>query len=124
MLLMTAVAQPTPVSTNMASTGQLRAHAPHSMQKSRSDTAAFLPETVKTPLGQTVSHIPQPVHFSESSSSETTFLRYTSFPTLYSRTQKGDEKGLNSLTRVGKSLGATPSDRILRLNVAFASRSL
>ena len=40
-----ASAQPTPLATVIASTGQFKAHAPHSMQASRSTIFAGLPST-------------------------------------------------------------------------------
>jgi len=54
-----AAAQPTPLSTEIAPTGQLTMQAPHSMQSSGfTRTAAFSPAT-NTPCGQTMEHIPQ-----------------------------------------------------------------
>jgi hypothetical protein len=64
MLLMIAAAHPTPAFTLMAPNSQFNAQAPHSMQRSRSTTAAFLPLISKTPRGQTSTHLPHPAHAS------------------------------------------------------------
>jgi hypothetical protein len=69
-------AQPTPGVTVMASTGQLAAQAPHSMQASLSAKQAFWFSTLKTVWGQTISHIPQPMHFSASSFKVVTLSKY------------------------------------------------
>jgi len=54
-----AAAQPTPLSTEIAPTGQLTMQAPHSMQSSGfARTAASSPAT-NTPCGQTMEHMPQ-----------------------------------------------------------------
>jgi hypothetical protein len=74
-LLMKALAHPTPESTDKASAGQFKAHAPHSMQASRSPIAALLSLIVKTERGQTTSHMPQPMHFCVSSFRVTTFFK-------------------------------------------------
>jgi hypothetical protein len=76
--LITAVAQPTPVFTLSASTGQFREQAPHSMQASRSAISIFPLVRLKTAWGQTRRQVPQPMHFSRSSLSVTTSFRYTS----------------------------------------------
>jgi hypothetical protein len=59
----TAVAQPTPALTERAPSAQFRAQAPHSMQASRSTIRALPFCKAKTACGQTVRHMPQPVHF-------------------------------------------------------------
>jgi hypothetical protein len=46
---MIAAAHPTPGFTEIACVGQFIAHAPHSMQTSRSRIRAFLSTTAKTP---------------------------------------------------------------------------
>jgi hypothetical protein len=46
---MIAAAHPTPGFTEIAFAGQFIAHAPHSMQASRSRIRAFLSATAKTP---------------------------------------------------------------------------
>lgn len=74
--LITAVAQPTPALTVTAATGQFRAQAPHSMQLSLSTILALPLSTAKTACGHTVTHIPQPVHFSLLSCRVTTFVKY------------------------------------------------
>ena len=74
-LLITAVAQPTPVRTERAPDGQLRAHAPHSMQESLSDICACPLEISNTPLGHTIAHMAQPEHASGLSFKVTTSLR-------------------------------------------------
>jgi hypothetical protein len=56
-----AAAQPTPAVTEIAATGQLRAHAPHSMQRARSRIVATPDRMVRTPWGQTSRQAPQPV---------------------------------------------------------------
>jgi hypothetical protein len=63
MLLRTAVAHPTPTRTEIASEGQLRAHAPHSMQESLSEMDAFPSSFSNTLRAQTTAHMPQPEHF-------------------------------------------------------------
>jgi hypothetical protein len=76
MEFMTAAAQPTPACTDNAPVGQLRLHAPHSMQAS-----LFLIHTrpmsfiAITAWGQTSVHMPQPMHFSSLRSSVTTSFR-------------------------------------------------
>ena len=57
-------AQPTPLSTDIAPTGQLSWHAPHSMHAEAATSSAFVPFWVKTLCGQTVLHLPQPTHLS------------------------------------------------------------
>jgi hypothetical protein len=74
--LITAVAHPTPVFTAMAPIGQFFSQAPHSMHKSRLMILAFLWSIKKTSCGHTFSHIPQPVHFSDSRFNVTTFFKY------------------------------------------------
>jgi hypothetical protein len=74
MLLITAVAQPTPARTETAPAGQLSAHAPHSIQASLSATLALLCDISKTARGQTVAHMAHPVHASPSSCRVTTSL--------------------------------------------------
>lgn len=69
-------AHPTPGLTRMAAVGQFWAHAPHSIQPSRSRIAAFFPTLSKTPWGQTISHIPHPLHATVSSFSVDTPGRY------------------------------------------------
>ncbi len=59
---MTACAQPTPAATEIASVGQLREHAPHSMQASRSATLALSSRSSNTAWGHTSRHRPHPVH--------------------------------------------------------------
>ena len=73
--LMMATAQPTPESTEIASSGQFLAHAPHSMQASRSTNRARFSSIRNTAWGQTTAHIPHPVHFVSSSLKVTTFER-------------------------------------------------
>jgi hypothetical protein len=70
-----AAAQPTPLCTRMASTGQFIWQAPHSMQASflTSDTTDFevsKPPALRSPIaktacGHTFTHTPQPMHLSE-----------------------------------------------------------
>ena len=48
------------------------------MQRSLSVSRARFPSITKTAWGQTTAHRPQPVHFSGSYRSVTTFLRYWS----------------------------------------------
>lgn len=74
-VFMTAAAQPTSACTVMASVGQLRAQAPHSMHASRFSIWAFPLFMPRTACGQTRRHIPQATHFSGSSSSVTTSFR-------------------------------------------------
>jgi hypothetical protein len=74
-----AAAQPTPGFTLKAEKGQFKEQAPHSMHASLFSMTAFRPTMEKTPWGQTSVHFPQPVHFSVSSSSVATFLRYLCF---------------------------------------------
>lgn len=57
-----AFAQPTPLSTLIAPTGQLSAQAPHSMHDEGEIRSAAFSPGVKTPWGQTVLHIPQLMH--------------------------------------------------------------
>jgi hypothetical protein len=57
-----AAAHPTPLSTVIAATGQLRWQAPHSMHESRRTNWAMLSSGAKTPCGQTMLHIPQLMH--------------------------------------------------------------
>jgi hypothetical protein len=75
---MMPAAQPTPALTRIASTGQFRAHAPHSMQASRSATRAVPSSTENTACGQTAVHIPQPMHLPTSRSSVVTPDKYLS----------------------------------------------
>jgi hypothetical protein len=79
MPLRTAVAQPTPARTETAWNSQFLAHAPHSMQASRSTILALRSSTAKTACGQTTAQRPQPVHFSASNFSVTTFGKYRIF---------------------------------------------
>jgi hypothetical protein len=65
MPVMIAEAQPTPESTVMAPKSQFLAQAPHSMHRSLSVTTARLSCIMKTPCGQTSTHLPHPAHFSE-----------------------------------------------------------
>jgi len=67
MELMTAVAQPGPVPTVKAQTGQFRLQAPHSMQASRFEIRARPFSMTRTSRGQTSRHMPQPMHFPSSS---------------------------------------------------------
>jgi hypothetical protein len=60
----------------MASVGQLRAQAPHSMHPSGSLMDALLPFNKNTPWGQTVVHIPQPTHASTFNCNVVTSDRY------------------------------------------------
>jgi hypothetical protein len=76
MLVMRAVAQPTPEFTAIAPNSQFMAHAPHSMQRSLSVTMARLSRISKTPCGQTSTHLPQPVHLSREYFSVVTFFKY------------------------------------------------
>lgn len=76
---MIAKAQPTPGFTSMAFTGQFLSHAPHSMQESFDTITAFLSFSSKTSWGQTLMHIPQPMHLSSSNSNSATFLKYLLF---------------------------------------------
>jgi hypothetical protein len=62
--LIMPVAQPTPASTDIASSGQFTAQAPHSMHASRSAITASFSSMAKTSCGQTRVHILQPEHFS------------------------------------------------------------
>ncbi len=71
-----AAAQPTPDLTEMAEVGQFFAHAPHSMQASRSAMRAVRSSSAKTACGQTVVHMPHPLHFVASSWSVVTLERY------------------------------------------------
>jgi hypothetical protein len=64
--LMMRAAQPTPGDTDNASTGQLLAQAPHSMQPLRSTIRAFRFSIASTPWGHTWLHTPHPMHRSES----------------------------------------------------------
>ena len=59
--LMMAAAHPTPARTERAPAGQLSAHAPHSMQASRSAISAFPLSTVNTARGQTTWQIAAPI---------------------------------------------------------------
>jgi hypothetical protein len=68
-------AQPTPASTQIAPTGQLSAHAPHSIQLSKATMAALRPVTINTWWGQTKAQTPQPMHVALSSLSVATFSR-------------------------------------------------
>jgi hypothetical protein len=56
--------------------GQFMAQAPHSMQRSLSTMAAFLFFRANTACGQTLMHMPQPVHRLESRRSVATFFKY------------------------------------------------
>ena len=60
----------------LVAAGQLRAQAPHSMQRSLSVTAARLSCITKTPRGQTSAHRPQPAHLSGEYARVVTFARY------------------------------------------------
>jgi len=91
--MMTPVAHPTPAFTDSASTGQFRAHAPHSMQASRSTILDFWFSMAKTACGHTSTHIPQPTHLSASSAKVTTFRRYRNFKTAASFLIQRDEGG-------------------------------
>lgn len=64
-----AVAQPTPLSTRIAPSGQFFAQAPHSMQEPRSARRASPSPFSNTPCGQTTAHIPQRVQRAGSYSS-------------------------------------------------------
>ena len=77
--LIIPAAQPTPDFTVIASTGQFIAHAPHSIQTSRSLILALVSAIIKTPCGQTSVHFPQPIHFSTSSCNVVTFFKYRIF---------------------------------------------
>jgi hypothetical protein len=77
--VMIAVTQPMPAWTVIAVVGQFWAHAPHSMQPSRLTIWAFLPTISNTVWGQTLTHIPQPMHRCWFNWSVTTFLMYFSF---------------------------------------------
>lgn len=79
-----AATQPTPACTEIASLAQFLAHAPHSMQASRSTMRALRSSTAKTQCGQTVTHILQPLHLVSSKASVTTLERYRSWATLLS----------------------------------------
>ena len=59
-----AAAHPTPLSTVIASVGQLSWQAPHSIHASGRTSLAKRPFIAKTPCGQTMLHIAQPVHSS------------------------------------------------------------
>lgn len=74
--LITALAQPTPELTEMASKGQFMAHAPHSIHRSMLTMRALLSSMDKTLWGQTSTQMPQPVHFSWSNLKVATPLRY------------------------------------------------
>jgi hypothetical protein len=76
MPLMMAAAQPTPGFTVIALNSQFMVHAPHSMQRSPSVTAALLSRITKTPRGQTSTHRPHPAHLSDEYFKEVTFARY------------------------------------------------
>jgi len=78
------VAQPTPELTEIASTEQFFAQAPHSIQASKSAIRAFLFSIVKTSWGQTRVHSPQPIHLSQSSWSVATFFKYLNFAIILS----------------------------------------
>jgi hypothetical protein len=73
--LMTAAAHPTPAFTAMAFVGQFWAQAPHSMHASRLTIWTFPLGRFKTSWGQTVTHIPQPTHFSSETLRVVTSLR-------------------------------------------------
>ena len=73
-------AQPAPVCTRMAFTGQLMAQAPHSIQAFWSAMTAFRSFISNTSWGQTMAHIPQPLQASASSRKVTTFFKYLSIP--------------------------------------------
>lgn len=83
--IITPVAQPTPDLTLIASTGQLRLHAPHSIQASRSTILALALSITKTPCGQTSVHLPQPIHLAVLNSSVTTFFKYRNLAIVGSR---------------------------------------
>jgi hypothetical protein len=74
--LMMPVAHPTPERTEMAPNLQLRAQAPHSMQLFISVILALPPVISKTACGQTMLHIPQPVHRLLFNFNVTTFFKY------------------------------------------------
>jgi hypothetical protein len=61
MALTIAAAQPAPVDTSIAPTGQFIRHAPHCIQLPRSITAALRLTTAKTACGQTSAQRPQPL---------------------------------------------------------------
>ena len=63
-LVINALAQPIPDSTEMAPPRQFLAQAPHSIQASWSTILAFRSSITKTPCGQTLKHILHPLHFS------------------------------------------------------------
>lgn len=71
-----AMAQPVPDVTVTASLGQFLAHAPHSMQASRSTTFALRFSMRKTPWGQTDTHMLHPLHMASFRDSVTAFCRY------------------------------------------------
>jgi hypothetical protein len=57
-----AVAQPVPLSTEIAPAWQLSWQAPHSMQSEGFISTAFLSRISNTPCGQTETHMEQPLH--------------------------------------------------------------
>jgi len=62
--LIIAAAQPTPLSTCSAPTGQLIWHAPHSMHASGRTMRTIFSPVINTPCGQTALHTPQLTHLS------------------------------------------------------------
>lgn len=54
-----AEAQPTPLSTSIASVGQFFWHAPHSMQSDGLASVATSSPSSNTPCGHTIEHKPQ-----------------------------------------------------------------
>jgi hypothetical protein len=69
-------AHPTPERTAIAPNLQFKSQAPHSMQLSISIILAFPSVILKTACGQTMAHIPQPVHKALLSFKVATPLKY------------------------------------------------
>ncbi len=78
--LIIAAAQPTPLSTCNAPTGQFSWHAPHSMHASGRTMRTMLSPVINTPWGQTTLHIPQLVHLSALNSRVLRELAATKLP--------------------------------------------
>jgi hypothetical protein len=93
-LLITAAAHPTPTFTWIASAGQLRLQAPHSIQASLFTIVAQSCTRLQTARGQTCVHIPHPTHLSASSSSVTTFSKYMSSPILSPKQKNVTQSGM------------------------------
>ena len=75
-VLIIYAAHPAPGVTVIAFSEQLVAHAPHSIQPSRSTIRALRSSIINTPWGHTISQTPHPTHASESSSIVETSVKY------------------------------------------------